>query len=288
MNAVKVKLSKNRIHYYNPLDFKLSDNDFVVIETGKGLELGTVIGEIFQLQKKERIANLKPVLRLANSKDIKSYNQNMLEEPEIFIRCKEKIKTNKLDMKLISAELTLDRTKLVIEFEAQERVDFRQLVRELAEEFKARIELKQIGSRDSAKQLGGLGPCGLVMCCKTHLKDFENVSIKMAKNQNLSLNPQKISGTCGKLLCCIVYEDETYKELRVNFPDLGDYVTTTEGTGKVLSSDVINGNLKVKYPEDKISFHKIADVISFKRRKSNEVVANVYKKDSKENNEGSN
>jgi len=287
MNAVKVKLSKNRIHYYNPLDFKLADNDFVVIETGKGLELGTVVGEIFQLQKKERIANLKPVLRLANSKDIKSYNQNVLEEPEIFVRCKEKIKTNNLDMKLISAELTLDRSKLVIEFEAQERVDFRQLVRELAEEFKARIELKQIGSRDSAKQLGGLGPCGLVMCCKTHLKDFENVSIKMAKNQNLSLNPQKISGTCGKLLCCIVYEDETYKEMRINFPDLGDYVTTTEGTGKVLSSDVINGNLKVKYPEDKISFHKIADVISFKRRKSNEVVANVYKKDTKDN-EGNN
>ena len=147
------------------------------------------------------------------------------------------------------------------------QVDFRQLVKDLAEEFRVRIELRQVGSRDGAKVIGGLGPCGLIMCCVTFIGEFDNVSIKMAKNQNLSLNPQKISGTCGKLLCCIKYENEVYQELRENLPDVGDFVTTEEGQGKVLSVDVLNRRVKVKYQDEKITIVEAKNVKFTKRQK---------------------
>jgi cell fate regulator YaaT (PSP1 superfamily) len=172
-------------------------------------------------------------------------------------------------MKLLYCEYTLDKQKLIIYFESEERVDFRQLVKDLAEEFRARIELRQVGSRDGAKVLGGLGPCGLIVCCNTFIEEFDNVSIKMAKNQNLSLNPQKISGTCGKLLCCIKYENETYAELRKNIPDINDIVTLEEGDGKVLSVDVLKRQVKVKMFEDeKFLTIDVADIKSFRSKKN--------------------
>ena len=276
MNAVKIKFkTAGKIYYFNPQNLKLKDKDFVVVETVRGIELGRVVGEVFDIDVKELVAELKPVIRVATPEDIKNYQENNTKQEEVLSKCKKYIVKNQLDMKLVSAEYTLDKSKLIIQFEAEERVDFRNLVKDLAEEFRVRIELRQIGSRDSAKVIGGLGPCGLVMCCNSFLNEFDNVSIKMAKNQNLSLNPQKISGTCGKLYCCLKYEDEVYKEMRVNFPDVGDTVALIDGNGKVLSSDVINGVLKVKYFEDdRIVITSINQVKAYKRRKSTEMITN--------------
>lgn len=276
MNAVKIKFkTAGKIYFFNPQNLKLKDKDFVVVETVRGIELGRVVGEVFDIDVKELVAELKPVIRVATPEDIKNYQENNTKQEEVLSKCKKYIVKNQLDMKLVSAEYTLDKSKLIIQFEAEERVDFRNLVKDLAEEFRVRIELRQIGSRDSAKVIGGLGPCGLVMCCNSFLNEFDNVSIKMAKNQNLSLNPQKISGTCGKLYCCLKYEDEVYKEMRVNFPDVGDTVALIDGNGKVLSSDVINGVLKVKYFEDdRIVITSINQVKAYKRRKSTEMITN--------------
>ena len=276
MNAVKIKFKNaGKIYFFNPQDLELKDQDAVVVETIRGIELGYVVGNIFDVDVKDLIAELKPVIRVATPTDLKNYEENNKNQEEILSKCKKYIIKNKLDMKLVSSEYTLDKTKLIIQFEAEERVDFRTLVKDLAEEFRVRIELRQIGSRDSAKIIGGLGPCGLVMCCNSFLNEFDNVSIKMAKNQNLSLNPQKISGTCGKLYCCLKYEDEVYKEMRVNFPDVGDSISLADGNGKVLSSDVINGMLKLKYyDDDRIAIVNITDVKSFKRRKSAEIILN--------------
>ena len=196
--------------------------------------------------------------------------------PEMFSPLKTSIigravENNKLEINVIDIrEYTLDKQKLIIYFESEDRVDFRQLVKDLAEEFRVRIELRQVGSRDGAKVLGGLGPCGLIVCCNTFIEEFDNVSIKMAKNQNLSLNPQKISGTCGKLLCCIKYENEVYKELRVNMPDINDIVTLETGDGKVLSVDVLKREVKVKMFEDEkfvtASMNEIKAIKSKKNR----------------------
>ena len=213
--------------------------------------------------------DIKPILRIATKKDIDNYEHNQKNEIIALEKCTKLIRKNELEMKLLYCEYTLDRQKLIIYFESEERVDFRQLVKDLAEEFRVRIELRQVGSRDGAKVLGGLGPCGLIVCCNTFIEEFDNVSIKMAKNQNLSLNPQKISGTCGKLLCCIKYENEVYKELRQNMPDINDIVRLEEGEGKVLSVDVLKRELKVKMFEDEkfVTVH-INDVKSFKSKKN--------------------
>lgn len=174
-------------------------------------------------------------------------------------------------MKVLDAEYTLDCSKLIINFEADGRVDFRELVRNLAEEFHTRIELRQVGSRDGAKVFGGIGPCGLIVCCKTFITEFDNVTVKMAKNQNLSLNPLKISGNCGKLLCCINYENDLYTELRRGAPDTGDIVSTPEGDAKVLSCDILNGNIKVKFQAEEPTFgyYKLDQVKLVKKKQSN-------------------
>ena len=269
MQACLVQFKKvGKKYYFNPNGIDVKPDMFVVVETVRGLELGKIIGELVECPQQLE-ADIKPILRNATAKDVENFENNKKLEAIAIEKCKKLVLKNQLEMKLLYCEYTLDKQKLIIYFESEERVDFRQLVKDLAEEFRARIELRQVGSRDGAKVLGGLGPCGLIVCCNTFIEEFDNVSIKMAKNQNLSLNPQKISGTCGKLLCCIKYENETYAELRKNIPDINDIVTLEEGDGKVLSVDVLKRQVKVKMFEDeKFLTIDVADIKSFRSKKT--------------------
>ena len=268
MDVCRIQFRKvGKKYYFNPNGINVKDGDLVVVETIRGLEIGEVAGGLV-LCPTELEKDIKPILRIANKKDLENHEQNHKNEVIALEKCSKLIKKNNLEMKLLYCEYTLDRQKLIIYFESEDRVDFRQLVKDLAEEFRVRIELRQVGSRDGAKVLGGLGPCGLIVCCNTFIEEFDNVSIKMAKNQNLSLNPQKISGTCGKLLCCIKYENEVYKELRTNLPDINDIVRLETGEGKVLSVDVLKREVKVKMFEDEtfVTVH-IDEIKSIKSKK---------------------
>ena len=269
MNVCRIQFRKvGKKYYFNPNGIDVKDHDLVVVETVRGLEIGEVVGDLVECPT-DLEKEIKPILRIATKKDLDTHEQNRKNEVIALEKCSKLISKNSLDMKLLYCEYTLDRQKLIIYFESEERVDFRQLVKDLAEEFRVRIELRQVGSRDGAKVLGGLGPCGLIVCCNTFIEEFDNVSIKMAKNQNLSLNPQKISGTCGKLLCCIKYENEVYKELRLNMPDINDIVRLEEGEGKVLSVDVLKREIKVKMFEDeKFVTVSVDEVKSFKSKKN--------------------
>lgn len=268
MMVCRIQFKKvGKKYYFNPNNINVSDGAFVVVETVRGVEVGRVVGGLIEVDE-TTMHEIKPILRLATKKDLDNFEYNKKLEKTAIEKCAVLVRKNKLEMKLLDCEYTLDRQKLIIYFESEDRVDFRQLVKDLAEEFKVRIELRQVGSRDGAKTLGGLGPCGLIVCCNTFIEEFDNVSIKMAKNQNLSLNPQKISGTCGKLLCCIKYENETYAYLRKNLPDVGDIVRLEEGEGKVLSIDVLKQELKIKLFEDeKFVTVGLSDIKSFKGKK---------------------
>ncbi len=255
MQAVRVQFKPvGKRYFFGIHNFDVKSGDKVVVSTIRGIELGYVVGDVFELDSASLTSELKEIIRMATDEDIKNYNDNKKQEEDVVKITKDLVKKNNLEMKVLEAEYTLDKAKLLIYFESENRVDFRELVKDLAEAFHTRIELRQVGSRDGAKVFGGVGPCGLVVCCKTFLSSFDNVTIKMAKNQSLSLNPVKISGNCGKLLCCINYENELYKELRKNAPDINDIVETEKGKAKVLSCDVVNNNVKVKYIEDDNSF----------------------------------
>ena len=243
----------------------------VVVSTIRGIEIGKVNGDITEINQKDLESELKEIIRKANDKDLENYNKNKEQAPEIVRTTKQYVLRLGLDMKVLQAEYTLDRQKLIIYFESEDRVDFRELVRLLAESYHTRIELRQVGSRDGAKEIGGIGPCGLVVCCKTFLTEFDNVSIKMAKNQALSLNPAKISGNCGKLLCCINYENDFYTELRKNAPDINDIVLASKGEAKVLSVDVLNRTCKVKYLDDDSFDYPTFDDVKIIRRKKRPV-----------------
>ena len=268
MLVCRVQFKKvGKKYYFNPNNISVSDGTYVVVETVRGVEVGRVVGDLVTIDE-TTLHEIKPILRVATKKDLDNFQYNKKLERIAIEKCAKLVFKNQLDMKLLDCEYTLDRQKLIIYFESEDRVDFRQLVKDLAEEFKVRIELRQVGSRDGAKTIGGLGPCGLIICCNTFIEEFDNVSIKMAKNQNLSLNPQKISGTCGKLLCCIKYENETYAYLRKNLPDVGDTVRLEEGEGKVLSVDVLKQQLKVKLFEDeKFVTVGLSEIKSFKGKK---------------------
>ncbi len=237
-------------YYFDPAGFDVKMYDKVVVETVRGIELVEVIEKVKEINESEIISTLKPVIRIATEGDIKHQKRNQDDIPEALKKCSFNIKKHKLEMKLLGCEYTLDRTKLIIYFNAEGRVDFRDLVRDLANEFKVRIELRQVGTRDGAKFLGGIGPCGYLLCCTTFLGDFDTVSIKMAKNQNLSLNPVNISGLCGKLLCCIRYENDTYKEYRTLLPKNGSFVKTEYGRAKVISVNIINKSVRVVTNDD--------------------------------------
>ena len=198
-----------KIYFFDPVNFHVKRNDHVIVETARGIEYGTVVGDPREVSEDQVVQPLKPVLRVANKRDMEQEAANKQKEKEAFKICLEKIKKHNLDMKLIDAEYTFDNNKVLFYFTADGRIDFRELVKDLASVFKTRIELRQIGVRDETKILGGIGICGRPLCCHTHLSEFIPVSIKMAKEQNLSLNPTKISGVCGRLMCCLKHEEDT-------------------------------------------------------------------------------
>ena len=239
-----------KVYYFDPKDIELKRGEHVIVETARGVEFGTVVMPPTDMEDNEVTQPLKPVMRKATQEDAEKEKKNREKEKEAFKICKEKIVKHGLDMKLIDAEYTFDNNKVLFYFTADGRVDFRDLVKDLASVFKTRIELRQIGVRDETKILGGIGFCGRPLCCHTYLSDFAPVSIKMAKEQNLSLNPTKISGICGRLMCCLKNEEETYEELNRKLPNNGDTVTTDDGfKGEVVSVNVLRQLVKVVIEE---------------------------------------
>ena len=235
-----------KVYFFNPLSFDIKKDDHVIVETARGLEYGTVVGGVREVEEKKVIKPLKPIIRIATEKDDEQEIANKKKEKEAFKTCLGKIEKHGLEMKLIDAEYTFDNKKVLFYFTADGRVDFRELVKDLASIFKTRIELRQIGVRDETKIIGGIGICGRALCCHTHLSEFIPVSIRMAKEQNLSLNPTKISGVCGRLMCCLKHEEETYSYLNRRLPYVGDHVTTDEGVkGEVVSVNVLRQLVRV-------------------------------------------
>ena len=245
IKVVGVRFKKaGKIYYFDPADMDIQKDSYVVVETARGVEFGECVIGIKEISEDDIVAPLKSVLRIATEEDKKVYLEN--KEKDAFDICLKKIQEHGLTMKLIDVEYTFDNNKVIFYFTADGRVDFRELVKDLAAIFKTRIELRQIGVRDEAKMLGGLGPCGRTLCCSTFLGDFASVSIKMAKEQNLSLNPTKISGICGRLMCCLNYEQSTYEDIRKRMPKVGSIVKTSEGTGEVFSNNIVKESVKVK------------------------------------------
>ncbi len=235
-----------KIYFFDPVNFEINKGDHVIVETARGIEFGTVMSGIREVTDGEVVQPLKPVLRIATERDMKQEADNKQREKEAYRVCLEKIREHGLDMKLIDAEYTFDNNKVLFYFTADGRIDFRELVKDLAAIFKTRIELRQIGVRDESKIMGGIGMCGRPLCCHAHLSDFIPVSIKMAKEQNLSLNPTKISGVCGRLMCCLKHEEETYEDLNRSLPHVGDRVTCPNGIqGEVSSVNVLRQQVKV-------------------------------------------
>ena len=257
-----------KVYFFDPVDYDIKRGDHVIVETARGVEFGTVVGDPKEVEDDKVVQPLKSVLRIATEKDVEQEAANKEKEKEAFKICLEKIRKHELAMKLIDAEYTFDNNKVLFYFTADGRIDFRELVKDLAAVFKTRIELRQIGVRDETKILGGIGICGRPLCCHTHLSEFIPVSIKMAKEQNLSLNPTKISGVCGRLMCCLKHEEETYEELNRRLPNVGDQVTTKDGQhGEVASINILRQLVKVivengdekeiqEYPVEELRFKK--------------------------------
>jgi cell fate regulator YaaT (PSP1 superfamily) len=235
-----------KIYYFDPLDYELETANHVIVETARGVEMGTVLIPPKEVEDDKVVQPLKPVIRIATDEDEKIVERNKEREVEAFAICKEKIARHGLEMKLIAAEYTFDSNKLLFYFTADGRIDFRELVKDLASVFRTRIELRQIGVRDETKMIGGIGICGRELCCKAYLSDFVPVSIKMAKEQNLSLNPTKISGVCGRLMCCLKNEQETYEYLNARMPSVNDTVTTPSGmVGKVTAVNILRQTVRI-------------------------------------------
>ena len=263
-----------KIYYFDPKDFKIETGNHVIVETARGVEFGTVIIAPKEVSEETVVQPLKPVIRIATAADEKTEEKNKEKEKEAFRICLEKIAKHKLEMKLVEAEYTFDNNKLLFYFTADGRIDFRELVKDLAAVFRTRIELRQIGVRDETKILGGIGICGRALCCSSYLSEFAPVSIKMAKEQNLSLNPTKISGVCGRLMCCLKNEQETYEDLNSRLPNVGDTVTTIEGLkGEVQSVSVLRQLVKVIVETDdekEIREYKV-DELKFKPKRRRDV-----------------
>ncbi|WP_203364442.1 stage 0 sporulation family protein [Bacillus sp. REN10] len=246
-DVVGVRFKKaGKIYYFDPVELKIEKDDHVIVETVRGVEHGQVVVGVKKVEEEDIVLPLKKVIRVADQKDRLIVEENKLAAQEAFEVCCEKIIEHKLDMKLVDVEYTFDRNKVIFYFTADGRVDFRELVKDLAAIFRTRIELRQIGVRDEAKMLGGIGPCGRMLCCSTFLGDFEPVSIKMAKDQNLSLNPTKISGLCGRLMCCLKYENDEYEAAKEILPDVGEKVNTPHGFGKVVGLNILERVLQVE------------------------------------------
>lgn len=275
IKIVGVRFRKaGKIYYFDPAGMEIETGTHVIVETARGIEFGTVMIPPREVEEDGVVQPLKPVIRIATEADEITEQKNKEKEKEAFQICLEKIAKHKLEMKLVEAEYTFDNNKLLFYFTADGRIDFRELVKDLASVFRTRIELRQIGVRDETKILGGIGICGRPLCCSTHLSEFIPVSIKMAKEQNLSLNPTKISGVCGRLMCCLKNEEETYEYLNSRLPNVGDHVTTIEGLkGEVQSVSVLRQLVKVIVEvndEKEIREYKV-DELKFrpKRRRDN-------------------
>lgn len=250
VKVVGIRFKKaGKIYYFSPSDYEIEKDEYIIVETARGIEFGKCVIGIKEVTENEIISPLKSVIRKASKEDIKKHMENKEKEKEAFHQCMEKIIEHRLKMKLIDVEYTFDNNKIIFYFTAQGRVDFRELVKDLATIFRTRIELRQIGVRDEAKMVGGIGPCGRVLCCKDFLGDFAPVSIKMAKEQNLSLNPAKISGVCGRLMCCLNYEQSTYERIREKLPRVGSIVETPVGKGEVVANSVVKERVTIKVKE---------------------------------------
>lgn len=253
INIVGVRFKNaGKIYYFDPVDFEIEENMDVVVETARGLEYGTIVVGKKEIDEESLVSPLKPIIRIATEEDTKIYKENKEKAKETFDLCLEKIKEHNLTMYLIDCEYTFDRNKLIFYFTAEGRIDFRELVKDLAAIFKTRIELRQIGVRDEAKSIGGLGPCGRSLCCSSWLGDFQPVSIKMAKDQSLSLNPTKISGICGRLFCCLKYEHDVYVEAIEKVPPVGAIVKVDGNKGKVIETNPLLEQAKIEFNDKTI------------------------------------
>lgn len=273
IEVVGVRFKKaGKLYYFDPDNMSIKEGSNVIVETVRGIEYGNVIKGNTMVDDEDIVQPLKKVIRVATPADDECEMENREKEKEAFTICEEKITKHGLDMKLIDVEITFDHNKLIFYFTSDERVDFRELVKELASVFRTRIELRQIGVRDEAKMLNGIGICGRALCCATFLGDFQPVSIKMAKEQSLSLNPTKISGICGRLMCCLKYEEDVYEELNRKMPNVGDIITTVDGNGEILSTNVLMQVVKaaVRKKENDpptIDFYSINEIKVIKSKK---------------------
>jgi len=249
IKVVGISFEDNKqIYYFDPKSFDLKRNITVIVETERGLQFGKVELPPFEIDENKLVSDLKPVVRVTNKKDYMEHKKNLKEASIALSKCRELVKNLDLDMQIMDASFTFDRSQLLFRFLSDNRVDFRKLARELANCYKTRIELRQVGVRDKAKEIGGCGLCGRQLCCSRFGAGSDSVSINMAKNQNLSLNPNKINGVCGRLLCCLRYENEMYKEYKKDLPKVGDFVETEQGKGKVENVDVIKQKYTVNVP----------------------------------------
>ena len=282
---IGVRFTPNgKIYYFDPPTFEVEAGSFVIVETARGVEYGKVVLGRREVEEGKITASLKPIIRIATEDDTRRYEDNKKKSKRAFGICLEKIAKHKLDMKLIEAEYTFDNNKVLFYFTADRRIDFRELVKDLASVFKTRIELRQIGVRDETKMVGGIGICGRELCCNKHLSEFVPVSIKMAKEQNLSLNPTKISGVCGRLMCCLKHEQDTYEYLNEKLPNVGDFVRTVDGNkGEVMSVNVLRQKVKIvvtdKDDNKEVMEYPVAELkFKPKRRKNSErLSAEEYK-----------
>ncbi|MFP7300282.1 stage 0 sporulation family protein [Neobacillus niacini] len=262
-DVVGVRFKKaGKIYYFDPGDLSIQKDDFVIVETVRGVEYGKAVVPRKQVEEHDVVLPLKKVVRIADHKDRMIVEENKQAAQEAYDVCNEKVNGHQLDMKLVDVEYTFDRNKVIFYFTADGRVDFRELVKDLASIFRTRIELRQIGVRDEAKMLGGIGPCGRMLCCSTFLGDFDPVSIKMAKDQNLSLNPTKISGLCGRLMCCLKYENDEYEAAKSQLPDLGEMIETPQGRGKVVGLNILERVLQVEIKDhDRVLEYTLDEII---------------------------
>ena len=264
-NIIGVRFKKlGKIYFFNPKTWKVSKGEKVIVETSQGEEVGEVVIANRQVNDDKIVEPLKRMLRIANKRDLRRYEECRKIEKEAFKTCQKKIKEHKLDMNLIDVECKFDNSKLLFYFTAEGRIDFRELVKDLAAIYKTRIELRQIGVRDQVRRMGGNGVCGRELCCCTFLSNFETVSIKMAKEQNISLNPSKISGNCGRLMCCLKYEDNVYEEKLKKLPKIGAIVKTPDGEGEVDGIETLKERVKVKIKNEEGYTYKRYDVNEIK------------------------
>lgn len=237
--------NEGKIYYFNGLNLEIDKNTYVIVNTEKGIQLGKVVSKIEQEKNKIPIEEMKEIIRISTDEDYENYLKNLVDAEKALDKSRQYVKELNLSMNILEANYTLDRKQLLFNFVADERVDFRELAKKLASTYKTRIELRQIGARDKARKVCGIGQCGRTLCCSTFLNHIDSVTMNMAKNQNIALNPSKINGLCGRLLCCLTYEDEEYARCQQGLPNVGETVKVDNGTGKVISVDILNRKYKV-------------------------------------------